>query len=528
MHHCPSLLVLAVLVLDLLGCFAVNVSIPATSPFGSQSLAPTLVSFSIEGDRWPDWSGVSSRNEFTHSALTTLGKLTGAPPKIRVGANSEDRTVWSPTVTINEVDALPPNTITPYPDPTHIAVGNAYYALSRFFPRGTRMTWGVDLGANNVTNAVNMAKAIAHAFRTSAVKASGMILDLIEVGNEADLFRSNGLRPSNWTVEDYVPNWISIAGPAVEAAGIHGSNGPVSVQGASFISQFFTPTDIFDLGILDSTPGQAITQISQHCYSAAFCNGGDFPLTSFMSKEAVRGNLTIYEADIAETHRRGLTYILGETNSIACHGAPGVSNTAGAALWTIDFTLQAATLGIKELFFHEGIGYKYNFMQPISLNRSIVNGSPLDPPAPPHIQPPFYGGLVVNAFVGSTGTSALVELDVGDTDVSGYAAFEEGVLVRAVFVNLHAWLLSSTGDRPSVHVDLGFAGGDFLLQDRRASLKRLVIDHADDTEGLIWAGQSYENSKVSPEGRLVTEEVDLGEGFDIRSTEAVLVEFTTM
>ena len=51
-----------------------------------------------------------------------------------------------------------------------------------------------------------------------------------------------------------------------------------------------------------------------------------------------------------------------ETNSIACHGAPGVSNTAGAALWTIDYTLQAATLGIKELFFHEGVGFKYNFV----------------------------------------------------------------------------------------------------------------------------------------------------------------------
>ena len=57
-----------------------------------------------------------------------------------------------------------------------------------------------------------------------------------------------------------------------------------------------------------------------------------------------------------------LTSARRETNSIACHGAPGVSNTAGAALWTIDFTLQAASLGIKELFFHEGIGYKYNFV----------------------------------------------------------------------------------------------------------------------------------------------------------------------
>ena len=51
-----------------------------------------------------------------------------------------------------------------------------------------------------------------------------------------------------------------------------------------------------------------------------------------------------------------------ETNSIACHGAPGVSNTAGAALWAIDYALYASTIGISELYFHEGIGYKYNFV----------------------------------------------------------------------------------------------------------------------------------------------------------------------
>lgn len=52
-------------------------------------------------------------------------------------------------------------------------------------------------------------------------------------------------------------------------------------------------------------------RISQHQYSAAFCQGGDFPLVSFMSKAAVRGNLTIFEADIAATHEQGLQYILG-------------------------------------------------------------------------------------------------------------------------------------------------------------------------------------------------------------------------
>lgn len=44
------------------------------------------------------------------------------------------------------------------------------------------MTWGLDLGLNNVTNAVNMAKSIIKAFGTSAVKQSGVILDMLELG----------------------------------------------------------------------------------------------------------------------------------------------------------------------------------------------------------------------------------------------------------------------------------------------------------------------------------------------------------
>ena len=51
-----------------------------------------------------------------------------------------------------------------------------------------------------------------------------------------------------------------------------------------------------------------------------------------------------------------------ETGSIGCHGAPGVSNTAGAALWVVDYTLQASTQDISQVLFHEGIGYKYNFV----------------------------------------------------------------------------------------------------------------------------------------------------------------------
>lgn len=250
-------LLAAISVLHLAG--AVNVTLPFSPPSGAQPLSRTLISFSLEQDRWSDWAGVRSRNEFTHKALVNYEHLTGEPPKIRVGANSEDNTFWSPTVTISEADFPPENTITPYPEATHITVGDKYYELSRNLPRGTHMTWGLNMGADNITNAVNMAKAILRAFRTSAVRASGVVLDLLELGNEPDLFKNNGHRPSNWTVEDYVSNWIEMMAPVVEAVGIEGNDGRVSVLGASFAGQGFTPRQLFDLGILDSAPGKTIS-----------------------------------------------------------------------------------------------------------------------------------------------------------------------------------------------------------------------------------------------------------------------------
>lgn len=52
------------------------------------------------------------------------------------------------------------------------------------------MTWGVNLGLNNITNAVNMAKSIAKAFKSATVKQAGVVLDLIEIGASNVSFRN--------------------------------------------------------------------------------------------------------------------------------------------------------------------------------------------------------------------------------------------------------------------------------------------------------------------------------------------------
>jgi len=38
-----------------------------------------------------------------------------------------------------------------------------------------------------------------------------------------------------------------------------------------------------------------------------------------MSKDSIRGNLTKFSGDIKAVRDKGLDYVLGETNSYACH-----------------------------------------------------------------------------------------------------------------------------------------------------------------------------------------------------------------
>jgi len=165
------------------------------------------------------------------------------------------------------------------------------------------------------------------------------------------------------------------------------------LQGAAFIGSShsntgFSPQAIFQNGILSSPAGSQITlcviaahlvktvsltvlctnslsfhRISQHHYSGTFCGGNGGSLQDLVSKANIRSNLKPFAEDIAAVKQKGLTYVLGETYSYSCHGAPGVSNTAGAALWGLDYALFAGQLGITRLYFHQGIGYKYNFVR---------------------------------------------------------------------------------------------------------------------------------------------------------------------
>ncbi|KAF8316383.1 hypothetical protein DL93DRAFT_774021 [Clavulina sp. PMI_390] len=512
----------------------VNVTLTLAAPVSAQTLDSALLSFSIEGDRWPDWAGVSKPNAFFLNCLHNIAHLTGVQPSVRVGANSEDKTIFNQSIPIIAANFPNWTAVTPYPEALSIQVSARYYHLSKHMPAGTHMIWGTNLGSNNTANAVKEAKAIVSTFSHGGVAhKSGVKLDAIEIGNEADLYSGNGLRPSNWTFDNWASEWTHFAWAIINGASLKPHKTPRLLAGSFGFSTHsntsgFSPQHLIAKGILSGPLGPYIETVSEHHYSGSFCAGSGGLLASLMSKATIRGNVTSFSKDIKAVKAVNRTYIFGETNSYSCHGAPGVSDTAGAAIWTLDYVLQSATAGIRRVFFHEGVGFKYNLIQPVTLYRDIETGQPLSNPIPPHVQPQYYAAIVAASLIGKSKHSvkSIAEITVPNTNVGGYAAYENHKLKRAVFINNNAYLRNSTTPRGSValHLSLELPGSSSrTTREGRMEVRRLAIGHADDKSGLRFAGKNYETRTAVPRGKEVFTVQGLSERLVIHDTEAVLV-----
>lgn len=85
---------------------SISVHLPTVPPSGATAVSPTLLAFSIEQDAWTDWSGTTTRNEYFYNLLNNLKTLSGEATRLRIGADSEDHTNFSPHVKVRNLVLL--------------------------------------------------------------------------------------------------------------------------------------------------------------------------------------------------------------------------------------------------------------------------------------------------------------------------------------------------------------------------------------------------------------------------------------
>ena len=161
------------------------------------------------------------------------------------------------------------------------------------------------------------------------------------------------------------------------------------------------------------------------------------------------------------------------------------------------------------------------------MTRSTTTGATLSSPLAPHVQPQYYAAIVAASFIGNSNsnsiTTYIAELSVPNDNVAGYAAYDNGRLARAIFINDKAWLNGATGTRG--YSQLTFSTSGSGTAPTSVQVRRLAIGFADDTSGLTFAGRTYETSTGLPSGSDTYKTSALSAGLKISDTEAVLLTF---
>jgi hypothetical protein len=109
----------------------------------------------------------------------------------------------------------------------------------------------------------------------------------------------------------------------------------------------------------------------------------------------------------------GASVIIGEANSIFNIGTPGISDTFGAALWTLDYNLWCASQNITRVHMQQGLNFFYNAWQPID-TPAMAKGT----------KAPYYGSIAAAAMIGNTldGKVRITNIPLNSTTDVAYGA----------------------------------------------------------------------------------------------------------
>jgi len=193
-------------------------------------------------------------------------------------------------------------------------------------------------------------------------------------------------------------------------------------------------------------------------------------------------------------------YILGETNSLYNEGAPGLSNSFGAALWGLDFNLHCAANNIRRVHMHQGTNYRYASWQPIqTVNETLGTKAP------------YYANIAVARFLGNSvgggdgGAEKAENVTVAEVDLaaaaasasasiyhSAYAAYLDGRLARLAVIQMRAYNYSTAGpgQRPVETFEFQL-DGELAATVKEVVAERLIANGSDAITGVTFGGYSF-------------------------------------
>ncbi len=287
--------------------------------------ATVTVTNTVTGTIGPAFAGLSyEKSEMANSFFSPqnanaigLFKLIG-PSLLRIGGNSVDKTSWTPNGKGRTAGQVAPSDID---------------ALAAFLKA---TGWQVLYG----TNLAQSTPALAAAEIAYAVQSMGSSLFGIEVGNEVDLYHSNGYFPSTWGFSDYLALWQSFVAAIRQLSPNVPITGPVA---ASNVSGYVVP--------FAKAEGRNVILLSDHYYRG----NGQLATSTVNLLVSPDANIVKQAASmLAVSQSVDVPYRFAETNSFYNGGAPNVSDSYASALWVIDHLFVCASNGAVGINLHGG------------------------------------------------------------------------------------------------------------------------------------------------------------------------------
>ncbi|KAL3444834.1 hypothetical protein BJX65DRAFT_310424 [Aspergillus insuetus] len=460
---------------------AVNHKAPGDA--GAPVLHP-FVSFSIELAFFPDFAGNKTHpNHFSNQLLENLEKLQGKKPYIRVGGNTQDYALFDPDLKVATNGTIIPSISTDWPRILYI--GPSFFESYSTWP-GTKFIHGFNLGKNSTEDLKLLLDTVPLACEALQ---DGKLANW-ELGNEPDLFRTSGngiVRPGNWTEQAYVNEWqtkVEMLTQKMREYCPQLAEKKWMAPSFAGVTNSLNPVVTWREGL---NAKRNIALNSEHNYIGGATQPGvtlqKTLMNHTMTVQSVAKHVNVSRILNEENLAAGIPYILGEMNSLYRQGAPGLSNSFGAALWGVDFNLYCASQNIRRSHMHQGTNYRYSSWQPVETNDTTLG-----------TKAPYYGNVMVAAMLRGEDNVQVANIPLDKDTEAAYAVYVNGNLARIAVINMVEFNYTT----PNAHSDQTPARPvskySFRLSSSappRISVQRLMANGSNAVSGITWDGWSY-------------------------------------
>jgi hypothetical protein len=182
--------------------------------------------------------------------------------------------------------------------------------------------------------------------------------------------------------------------------------------------------------------------------------------------------------------KTGVPYVLREMSSIGPIGMPGVSDTFGASLWTLNFFLYAASLGISSVQMHMTDNSNASAWQPIPMYGHDTS----------FVRPQYYAHAAVAQLVGNgNGTTQISAIKTNPSSaykgrIRMYSTYANNNLQSVVMINSKEVNSSSAMGSHTFNLNLGSANAN-----KDVYLSYLTAPGAESQSEVTWNGMSYDD-----------------------------------